>query len=168
MSKNSGAIPSPQSASYQYRIYSDNASSAPDNCSTRRRMPPSFARRGRQSGRGRFACAPLPLLRRSDDHRRDVPGPARAIAIPAPDRHLMTVATHPPAHRRLPPPPAARRNTSATPVRGRQSSCDRGQRLAPAHRRQRKRPTPPLPTKAPSAPGRRRLARQPSAILNSP
>ena len=53
----------------------------------------------------------------------------------------MTVAPHPAAHRRSPPPPAARRNTSATPARGRQSSCDRGQRLAPAHRRHRKPPT---------------------------
>ena len=63
----------------------------------------------------------------------------------------MTVAPHPAAHRRSPSPPAARRNTSATPARGRQSSCDRGQRLAPAHRRHRKRPPPPLPPKTPSA-----------------
>ena len=73
-------------------------------------------------------CAPLPVLRRPDDHRRDVRRPAPcAIAIPEPDqdRHLMTVATHPASHRRSPPPPAARRNTSAMPARGRQSSFDR-------------------------------------------
>ena len=118
-----------------------------------------------------FACASLPVLRRPDDHRRDLRRRApRAIAIPEPDqdRQLMTVAPHPAVHRRSPPPPAARRNTSATPARGRQPSCARDQRLAPAHRRHRKRPTPPLPTKTPSAPGRRRLARQPSAILKSP
>ena len=62
----------------------------------------------------------------------------------------MTVAPHPAAHRRSPSPPAARRNTSATPARGRQSSCDRGQRLAPAHRRHRKPQPSPLPFKTPS------------------
>ena len=83
------------------------------------------------------------MLRRPDDHRRDVRRAAPfafAIAEPDQDRQLMTVAPHPASHRRSPSPPAARRNTSATPARGRQSSCDRGQRLAPAHRRHRKRP----------------------------
>ena len=80
----------------------------------------------------------------------------------------MTVATHPASHRRSPPPPAARRNTSAMPERGRQSSFDRCQRLAPAHRRLGKRPPSPLPLKTLNAAGCRRLARQPSAILKSP
>src|SRR5208283_5100341 len=96
---------------------------------------PALVRRGRQSGRRRFACAPLPVLRRPDDRRRDVRRPApRTIAIPEPDqdRLLMTHATHPASHRRSPPPPAARRNTSAMSAGGRQSSFDRCERLAPA------------------------------------
>ena len=63
----------------------------------------------------------------------------------------MTGAPHSASHRRSPSPPAARRNTSATPARGRQSSCDRAQPLAPVHRRNRKRPPLPLPPKTPSA-----------------
>ena len=87
-----------------------------------RECAPAF-RRGRQSGRRRLACAALPLLRRPDDHRRDVRRAAPlalAVAEPDQDRHLMTVAAHPASHRRSPSPPAARRNTSATPARGRQ------------------------------------------------
>ena len=80
----------------------------------------------------------------------------------------MTVATHPASQRRSPPPPAAPRNKSAMSARGRQSSFDRCERLAPAHRRHRKRPPSPLPTKTPSIDGRLRPARQPSAILKSP
>ena len=80
----------------------------------------------------------------------------------------MTVAPHPAAHRRSPSPPAASRNMSATPVRGPQSSCDRGQRLAPAHRRHRKRPPSPLPTRIPSVAIAGGLARQPSAIRQIP
>ena len=88
-----------------------------------RECAPAFAR-GRQSGGRRLACAALPLLRRPDDHRRDVRRAASlafAVAEPDQDRQLMTVAPHPAAHRRSPPPPAARRNTSATPARGRKS-----------------------------------------------
>ena len=94
----------------------------------------------------------------------------RAIAISSwhEDRHLMTVAMHPASHRRSPPPPAARRNKSAMSAGGRQSSFDRCERLAPAHRRHRKQPPSSLPLKTLSAARCRRLARQPSAILKSP
>ena len=135
-----------------------------------RECAPAFAR-GRQPRRRRLASAALPLLRRPDDHRRDVRRAALlalVVAEPDQDRQLMTVAPRPAAHRRSPPPPAARRNTSATPARGRKSSCDRGQRLAPAHRRHRNSQPSALPLKAPSAADCRRLARQPSAILKSP
>ena len=127
--------------------------------------------RRRQRRRTSFVLPPLPVLRRPDDRRRDLrrlaPG---AVAIPGPDqdRHLMTVATHPPSHRRSPPLPAARRNTSAMPAQGCQSSIDRHQRLAPAHPRHQNRPPSPLPLKTPSAAPCRRLARQPSATLKSP
>src|SRR5271165_1126405 len=93
---------------------------------------------------------------------------ALAVADPDQDRLLMTRAKNPSSHRRSPSPPAARRNTSATPARGRQSSCNRGQRLAPAHRRHRKPQPSALPLKTPSVAHCRRLARQPSAILKSP
>ena len=53
---------------------------------------PAFARRGRQRGRTTFASAPMPVLRRPDDHRRDLRRRAPcaiAIAEPDQDRHLM-------------------------------------------------------------------------------
>ena len=53
---------------------------------------PMSARRGRQSGRRRFVRPALPVLRRPDDHRRDVRRrSARTIASAEPDqdRHLM-------------------------------------------------------------------------------
>jgi hypothetical protein len=101
------------------------------------------------------------------DLRRATPG---AIAIPEPDqdRQLMTVAPHAAAHRRPPSPPAARRIMSAMFSRRRRFSLDRGRRLAPAHRRHRKRPTPLFPPKTLSLDGRRRLARRPSATHKSP
>jgi integrase len=58
--------------------------------------------------------------------------------------------------------------TNAMSARTRQSSFHRCDRLASAHRRHRKRPPSPLPTKTSSAAGSGRRARQPSAILKSP
>ena len=80
----------------------------------------ALARRDRQPGRSRFASAALPLLRRPDDHRRDVRRPApRAIAFPKPDqdRHVMTDAARPASQCRFPSPPAARRSRTATSSR---------------------------------------------------
>jgi len=111
------------------------------------------------------------LLRRPDDHRRDVRRAAPlalVVAEPDQDRQFMTVAPRSASHRRSPSPPAARRNTSATPARGRQSSCDRAQPLAPVHRLNRNPQPSALPLKTPSVADCRRLARQPSAILKSP
>jgi hypothetical protein len=129
------------------------------------------ARRGRQRERKRFACAPLPMLRRPDDHRRDVRGPASwalAAAEPDQDRHLMTVAPHPASHHRSLSPQAARRNTNAMPTRRPQSSFDQSEPLAPAHRRHPRGRPSALPPKIPTATGRQRLARRPSAILKFP
>ena len=58
----------------------------------------------------------MPLLRRPDDHRRDLRRRAPcaiAIAEPDQDRHLMTVVTHSASQRRSLSPPAARRSTTA-------------------------------------------------------
>src|ERR1700757_2385617 len=113
----------------------------------------------------------MPVLRRPDDRRRDLRR-ATPLAFPVPDpdqdRQLMTLAPRSASHRRSPSPPAARRNTSATPARDRQFSYDRGQRLAPAHRRHRKPHPSTLLLKTPSAVDSRHFARQPSAILKSP
>ena len=53
----------------------------------------------------------------------------------------MTVPTHPTSQRRLLSTPAARRNKTAMSRRGPQPSLARYERLAPAHRRHRKRPS---------------------------
>ena len=76
-------------------------------------------RRGRQPGRRRLACTPLPVLRRPDDHRRDVRRPA-PLAFPCRRPRSGSTAhdrrPHAAAHCRSPSPPAARRNTSAMPA----------------------------------------------------
>jgi hypothetical protein len=61
----------------------------------------------------------------------------------------MTVAPHPAAHPRSPSPPAASRNTGAMYTRRRQPYLDRGEPLAPAHRRHRNRQPSALPQKTP-------------------
>src|SRR5271166_637666 len=64
----------------------------------------ALARRAGQRGRNRFAGAPLPVLRRPDDHCRNLRRRApRALAITDPDqdRHLMIVAALPAAQRRF-------------------------------------------------------------------
>ena len=79
------------------------------------RMPEASPERSRaeadSAGRNSFACAPLPVLRRPDDHcrnlRRHAPR-APAITDPDQDRHLMTVAALPAAQRRFSSPPTAR------------------------------------------------------------
>src|SRR5208337_3233503 len=71
----------------------------------------ALARRAGQRGRNRFAGAPLPVLRRPDDHCRNLRRRApRALAITDPDqdRHLMIVAALPAAQRRFSSPPTAR------------------------------------------------------------
>ena len=123
-------------------------SSAPGNCSPRQRMRPSVrAPRPTVEAEDVLACAPLPVLRRPDDHRRDVRRPAPcaiAVAEPDQDRHLMTVATHPASHRRSLSPPAARRNTNAMSARCPQSSSDRCEpattpRISPTENARRRR-----------------------------
>src|SRR5271166_1073420 len=108
----------------------------------------ALARRAGQRGRNRFAGAPLPVLRRPDDHCRNLRRRApRALAITDPDqdRHLMIVAALPAAQRRFSSPPAARRSRKPMSSRGRQSSSDRRARARPAHTRDQTR----LPSSVP-------------------
>ena len=76
-----------------------------------RGLAPKRARRGRQRDRNTFACAPMSMLRRPDDHRRDIRRrAARAVFIAEPDqdRHLMIdVALLSASQRRSLSPPRA-------------------------------------------------------------
>jgi len=133
--------------------------------------PPTSARRGRESGRRRFAYAALPVLRRPDDRRRDIRRPAPLafpVAEPDQDRQLMTVASHPASQRRPLSPPAARRNMNVMPARPPQPSVNQCEPLPAAHRRHQRRPTSAPQLKTPPATCRRRLARRPSVTHKSP
>ena len=81
-----------------------------------RGLAPKRARRGRQRDRNTFACAPMPLLRRPDDHHRDVRRSAPhalPIANPDQDRHLVIITALPASQRRSLSLPTARRSTRA-------------------------------------------------------
>ena len=129
--------------------------SAPANGLLRPRSRPKRARRRRQRDRNTFACAPMPVLRRPDDHHRDV----RRSAPRATPRQSGSGST-PHDHRRasrLEPPiafaPPARRSRRPTSSRGRQSSPDRRARARAAHPRDRTRSSSsfPPPDSAPPA-----------------
>jgi len=81
-----------------------------------RGLAPKRARRGRQRDRNTFACAPMPVLRRPDDHHRDVRRSAPhalPIANPDQDRHLVIITALPASQRRSLSLPTARRSTRA-------------------------------------------------------
>ena len=106
--------------------------------SARRAQDPARQRasRSRQRDRNTFVCAPMPVLRRPHDHRRDVRRSAPwalTAAEPDQDRHLMIIAALPASQRRFPSPPPARRTRKLMSSRGRQSFCDRCDRATPAH-----------------------------------
>ena len=129
------------------------------------------ARRGRQRDRNTFACAPLPVLRRPDDHCRNLRRRApRALAITDPDqdRHLMTVAALPAAQRRFSSPPTARRSRKAMSSQGRRSSSKRRAHTRPSHPRPRKTPSSSLPPRTMRATGPRSPTSAPSATPKSP
>ena len=115
-------------------------SSASANCSRRAPAPrPALAGRPR---RNIFPFAPVCLLRRQDDHRRNLRRHAPrtlTIADPDQDRHLMTAVTLPAAHRRFSSPPAARRSSKAM-------SSPPPQTLQPP------RPHPPQASSSPKSP----------------
>ncbi len=93
-------------------------------------LAPKPAGRGRQRDRNTFACAPMSMLRRPDDHRRDIRRrAARAVFIAEPDqdRHLMIdVALLSASQRRSLSPPAARRSRKATSSQGHAKRRDEG------------------------------------------
>ena len=88
------------------------------SCAQHRARPPSARRatgHARSGGRwrrglwrqGSFAGAPMPVLRRPDDHHRDVRRSALhalPIANPDQDRHLMIIAALPASNRLSPSP----------------------------------------------------------------
>jgi hypothetical protein len=110
--------------------------------SARRAQVPrqALAGRDRQRRRTPFARTPLPMLRRPDDHHRDVRGRAPcavATAEPDQDRHLTTVTAHSASQRRSPSLSAAPRSTTAltSPRPKRRSKHRADAKPAPAHDR---------------------------------
>src|SRR5271165_3620450 len=90
----------------------------------------------------------MPVLRRPDDHHRDVRRRtpcAIATAKPDQDRHLMIITALPASQPGFSSPPAARRSRKPMSSRGRQPSSDRRARARPAHTRDQTR----LPSSVP-------------------
>ena len=146
-----------------YGLFAGNGSSA-----KHRARPPSarrlqghageFARRGRQRDRNTFICAPMPVLRRPNDHRRDVRRRAPrtvSTAKPDQDRHLMIdVVLLSASQRRFFPPPAARRSSKPLLAQDRESLSKRRARV-------RRSKDPPQRSSSPSLPPRTILADSP-------
>ncbi len=76
------------------------------------------ARRGGQRGRSSFACVSMSVLRRPDDHRRNVRRRAPCAftsANPDQDRHLMIIAALPASNRLSPSPHPRQGRASSRP-----------------------------------------------------
>ena len=132
---------------------------------------PERSRRGRQRGRNSFACASMSVLRRPDDHRRNLRRRAPcalAIADPDQDRHLMTVAALPASQRRFASPPAARRSRKAMSSRPPQTLSRRRAHTRRSHPRPRKSSSSSLPTTNTGRPRPRSPTSAPSATPKSP
>ena len=133
---------------------------------------PERARRGRQRDRNTFACAPMPLLRRPDDHRRNLRRRAPcalAIADPDQDRHLMTVAALPASQRRFAfASSRAPEQETRCPHDVRRPSPSAAPTPRRSHPRPRKSPSSSLPPTTPRAIRPRRHTRDPSATSKSP
>jgi hypothetical protein len=169
-------VPDQQTGERRQSIFPHRA--AP--CRSLRSRPPvasetianDLSRSTRPGGSVNPTCGALSMLRRSDDHRRDVPKPAPYAlpsAEPHQDRHLMIdVALLAAPQCRSPSPPAARRSTNSMPSQGHQSSSDRHPCAKPAHSRNRKRSPSPVPPARLRAIRRHLDPRAPSAILKSP
>ncbi len=128
-------------------------------------------RGGRPRDRNTFVCAPMPVLRRPDDHRRDLRRSAPwalSAAEPDQDRHLMIITAHPASHRRFSLPQAARRRRTALRSQDPHVLSKRRASLTPAYPRDRTRSSSSfLPAKL-RASGPQGDASKPSAILKSP
>ena len=115
--------------------------------------------------------APLPLLWRPDDHRRNLRRRApRALAIAGPDqdRHLMTIAALPAAQRRSSSSPTTRRSTNAMSSRPPQPLSSRRAHTRRSHPRPRKSASCSLLTIPPADVRRRCTMSDPSATPKSP
>ena len=145
----------------QYRPHSPNA-----------RLARHLARRGRPRGRKTFAGASMPVLRRPDDHRRDVRRPtpwALSAAKPDQDRHLMiAIAVFAATQCRSRSPPAASLSRNATSSQGIQSCSRRHARARRWHARPRKRSSSSFPPRTIRDAGLRSLTSASSETPKSP
>ena len=130
------------------------------------KTPP--VRRGGRQGRNPFASAPMPLLRRPDDRRRNLRSRALAIADPDQDRHLMTIAELPTAQRRSPSRPTARRSRKAMSSQRPQTLSRPHAHTRSSHPRHRKSSSSSLPPRTMRATRPRSHTCDPSAISKSP
>ena len=132
----------------------------------------TLARRARQRSRRSFGCAPMPVLRRPDDHRRDVrrrTPRALAIADPHQDRHLMIViAVLPASQPRSASLPAAPRSRRALSSQRRRTPSERRAHAKPSYARDRTRSSSSFPPIRRAASGLRRHMCDPSPTLKSP
>jgi len=130
------------------------------------------ARRGRQRDRSTFVCAPMPVFRRPDDHRRDVRRPApRALTVAESDqdRHLMViVAALPDSQRRFPSPPAASRSRKAISSQRPQTLSRPHAQTRPSHPRHRKNSSSSLQPRTKRATRPQSPASAPAATPKSP
>jgi hypothetical protein len=115
-------------------------------------------------------CAPMPVLRRPHDHRRNVRWPAPrpvAIANLDQDRRLMSVAALTASQPRFPsPPPRPSRRPMSSP--GRPCSFDRHACARPAYPRDQTRSPSSVPLARLRATRRRADTPEPHAILKPP
>ena len=145
----------------------------PPSIARRARSPAgTLARRARQRSRRSFGCAPMPVLRRPDDHRRDVrrrTPRALAIANPHQDRHLMIViAVLPASQPRSASLPAAPRSRRALSSQRRRTPSERRAHAKPSYARDRTRSSSSFPPIRRAASGLRRHMCDPSPTLKSP
>ena len=134
----------------------------------------ALAGRGRQRDRNSFACTSMSVLRRPDDHRRNIrrraPGPVFSTD-PHQDRHFMiAIAILPASQRRSASRPAAPRSRRALPSHRPQTLSKRLAHARPSYARDRTRSSPTFPSirMAASSPRSRTRTRDPSATFKSP
>ncbi len=132
----------------------------------------ALARRGGERGRKSFACASMSMLRRPDDHRRNVRRRAPCAfftAEPDQDRHLMiAIAVLPASQHRSASVPAARRTRRALSSQRPPTFSKRRAHAGPSYDRDRKSSSSSLPPITLDASGPRSHTCDPSAIFKSP
>jgi hypothetical protein len=121
----------------------------PTNTRRARGLARALAQHGGQRGRKTFALASMSLLRRPDDHRRNIRRRAffpLAIAEPDQDRHLMTVAALPATQRLSVSLLATRRNGPPLSSHRPQTLSRRRAHAGPSYARDRTRSSPTFPS----------------------